>query len=109
MDSGLSEENQRLLRRLTLNDETALNDVMCDRGVGGATLLDDRTRSLVRLAGLVARSAELASLQVALDAAWAAGARDEEIVDAVVAVAPIVGSAKIASVIPHLAIALDVG
>jgi 4-carboxymuconolactone decarboxylase len=99
----LGTEHRELIRRLTLNDEQALSDVMSGRNPDAVTLLDERARALVRLAGLVALDSESASLQAARDAAWAAGVEDEEIVDAVVAVAPIVGTARIASIVPRLA------
>lgn len=103
----LRTEHRELLRRLTLNDEQALNEVLTDRGSGRQELLDDRSRALVKFAGLITLSAEIASLQVARDAAWAAGVRDVELVDTVVAVAPIVGTIKMASIIPRLAIAME--
>jgi len=98
----LSFEHRELVRRLTLNDEGALSDVMSGQNQGSKPLLDDRTRALVRFAGLVALDSETASLQAARDAAWAAGAGDEEIVDTVMAVAPIVGTTRVASIVPRL-------
>jgi 4-carboxymuconolactone decarboxylase len=100
---ALGTEHRELLRRLTLNDERALRHAMASN----QQLLDDRTRALVRIAGLVALDAEIASLQLARDEVWRAGAGDEEIVDTVVAVAAIVGATRIASTIPRLAITLD--
>jgi alkylhydroperoxidase/carboxymuconolactone decarboxylase family protein YurZ len=98
----LNTEHRELVRRLTLNDEGALSEVMSGDSPGSAALLDDRTRALVRLAALVALDSEVASFQAARDAAWAVGVIDEEIVDTVVAVAPIVGSARIDSIVPRL-------
>ena len=103
----LGTEHRELLRRLTLNDEETLRQVVSGRKVGKHRLIDDRTRALVKLAGLVALDAEIASLQVARDEVWAAGAGDEEILDTVIAVAPIVGTTRVASTIPRLAITLD--
>jgi alkylhydroperoxidase/carboxymuconolactone decarboxylase family protein YurZ len=98
----LSTEHRELVRRLTLNDERVLSEVMSGETPGSAGLLDERTRALVRFAGLIALDSETASLQAARDAAWATGAVDEEIVDTVVAVAPIVGTARIDSIVPRL-------
>jgi len=98
----LRTEHRELIRRLTLNDERALRNVMSGQDSDAVTLLDERTRALVRLAGLVALDSESTSLQAVRDAAWAAGAADEEIVDTVLAVAPIVGTTRIASVVPRL-------
>ena len=102
----LGSEHRELLRRLTLNDEKTLRQVISGRNVG-RQLLDDQTRALVKLAGLVALEAGIASLQVARDEVWATGAGDEEIVDTVLAVAPIVGTRRVASTAPRLAIALE--
>jgi alkylhydroperoxidase/carboxymuconolactone decarboxylase family protein YurZ len=98
----LSTEHRELVRRLTLNDERVLSEVMSGESPGSAELLDERTRALVRFAGLIALDSETASLQAARDASWAAGAVDEEIVDTVVAVAPIVGTARVDSIVPRL-------
>jgi alkylhydroperoxidase/carboxymuconolactone decarboxylase family protein YurZ len=103
----LGSEHRELLRRLTLNDEKTLRQVISGRDVGRQRLLDDQTRALVKLAGLVALEAEIPSLQVARDEVWATGAGDEEIVDTVLAVAPIVGTSRIASTAPRLTIALE--
>jgi len=103
----LRTEHRELLRRLTLNDEKTLRQVISGRKVGKRRLLDDRTQALVKLAGLVALDAEITSIQVVRDELWATGVDVEEIVDTVIAVAPIVGTARVASTIPRLAITLD--
>lgn len=103
----LGKQHRELLRRLTLNDEKMLGHVVSGRKVGNRALLDDQTRALVKVAGLVALEAEISSLQVGRDEVWASGAGNEEIVDTVIAIAPIVGSTALASTIPRLTIALD--
>lgn len=103
---SLGTEHRELLRRLTLNDEKTLRQVVSGRK---GSLLDDRTRALVKLAGLVALDAQIASLQVAREEVWATGIGDEAIVDTVIAVAQIVGATRVASTIPRLAIMLDSG
>lgn len=103
----LKTEHRELLRRLTLNDQKVLWRVVAGRRIGRSRLLDDRTNALVKLAGLIALNAEIASLQVARDEAWLAGADDVEIVGTMIAVVPIVGPRRIASVAPRLALALE--
>lgn len=103
----MKSEHRELLRRLTLSDEVALTDVMAGRLPGSRILLEDRTRSLVRLAGLVALDAKTSSLQASIETALAAGASDEEVVEVVLVVAPIVGSSRISSVLPRLRRALQ--
>jgi alkylhydroperoxidase/carboxymuconolactone decarboxylase family protein YurZ len=80
-----------LLRRLAINDEDAIDRVLrasvpADVGLSGATI------ALVRLAALVALHPTAESLQWSVTVALAAGATDDDIVDSLVAVAPIVGS-----------------
>src|SRR5688500_18301031 len=68
--------------------------------------LGPKTSALVRLGALVASDAAPATFQWAVDVALAAGARDEEVIDTLVAVAPIVGMASVVSAAPDIAIAL---
>ena len=103
----LGTEHRELLRKLTLNDEKTVRQVISGRKVGKQKLLDDRSRALVRLAGMVALNAEIASLQVARDEVWASGGGDEEILETVMTVAPIVGTTRLASTLPRLAITLE--
>jgi len=100
-------EQERLLRLLALNDEATVSAVV------GASLtaqdtpaLDDKTRALVRLAGLIALEAAPASYQWGVASAVAAGATDEEIVGVLVAVAPVVGMVRAGSAAPALALAV---
>lgn len=96
---------RELLRRLTLNDEHVLRQLMCEQSVGRQTL-DEKTSALVRLAGLVAMEASVTSFQWAVDAALAAGADDAEIVDVLLAVAPVVGLSRVGSAARPLSTAL---
>jgi alkylhydroperoxidase/carboxymuconolactone decarboxylase family protein YurZ len=91
---------------VTLNDEAALSDVMAGRVPAGPSL-DEKTKSLVIIAGLIALNANTASLQAAVDNAFASGASDEEILEVVLAVAPVVGSSRISAMLPRIQVALD--
>jgi 4-carboxymuconolactone decarboxylase len=101
-------EHAELLRRLALNDEAVtaatLGTVLRDRAVSG---LDARTHALVRVAALIAAESAQASHSWAVDAALAAGASDDDIVDVLAAVAPIIGLARLSTAVPQLALALD--
>lgn len=103
----MKSEHRELVRRLTLSEEATLADVMAGRRSHDPTLLDERTRSLVRLAGLMALDARTTSLQAATESAFASGAREEEIVEVLLVVAPIVGTSRVNSVIPRLQRALE--
>ena len=109
IEDHLNTEHRQLLRRLTLSDETALTGVMVGTIPENGALLDHRTDALVKIAGLVALDAGTSSLQAAVDNAFGAGASDEEILEVVLAAAPVVGSSRISSILPriHLALELD--
>lgn len=107
VEARLKSEHRELVRRLTLSEEATLTDVMTGRLSRSGALLDGRTRNLVRLAGLIALDAKTTSLHAVTEAAFASGARDEEIAEVLVAVAPIVGTSRVNSVIPRLRRALQ--
>ncbi|RPI25925.1 MAG: hypothetical protein EHM57_00880 [Actinobacteria bacterium] len=97
--------HMELLRRLVLNDERTLNQVMSG-STAGEHLLDDKTNALVRIAGAFASQASGTSLRWAVDGAHAAGAEDDEIVEVFLTIAPIVGAARVNAAAPGLAGAL---
>ncbi len=102
----IPERLERLLRYVTISEETTL-----DRLLGGqiVTSLDHKTSTLAVISALVGAEADCASYQAAIDAAHAAGANDEEIMDTVVTIAPLVGAARLEAAIPALIIALGDG
>ena len=69
--------------------------------------MDARCMALARVAALVAVQPSAASLHWAVSAALAAGATGDDLVEVLVALAPIVGTARVSWVAPELAIALD--
>lgn len=98
---------EMILRSLALQDETVISDLLAmdvARPDGG--WLEQRTQGLVRLAALVALDAPVVSYQSAVLEALAAGAAAEEIVGAVVAIAPLVGIARVTAAVPALGLAL---
>jgi len=105
MSVELSRED--LLRRLSLNDEAALESIV---GPGIADIdtseLGAKTCALVRIGALVATASADASYQWAVEVALARGASEDEIVDVLLSVAPIVGAARVNAAAPGLATAL---
>ena len=100
-------QQEELLRRLALNDEAAAAAVLgMDLGAAQGSSLDARTIALARLAALVAVQAPRTSVHWAVDSAFALGVREEEVVDVLRAVAPIVGLARVTSAAPGLALAM---
>jgi alkylhydroperoxidase/carboxymuconolactone decarboxylase family protein YurZ len=97
-------EEEELLRRLAMHDEAAvLSAVLGGSGLEG---LDRKTCMLVRLAALISVESSVASYQSVIEIAIAQGATEEEIIDVLLAVAPVVGSARLTSAAPQLALAL---
>ena len=71
-----------------------------------ASVLDERTTSLVRIAAIIAVDAAPASFQHAVTHALAAGATRDEIVATLEAVTPVAGAARVVASAPKLALAL---
>ena len=98
-----------LLRRLSLNDDRIVAEVLSDAATqsgGTQPVLDTRTLALVRLAALVAVGGAVPSYGAQADAAVAAGATANEIVDVLVGVIPVVGLPCVVEAAPKLALAL---
>lgn len=75
-------------------------------GDGRQAVLPPRTRTLVRLASLVAIDAPVTTLRWAVDLAACAGAGDDEIAGVLVAVGSDIGIARVVSAAPRLAMAI---
>jgi alkylhydroperoxidase/carboxymuconolactone decarboxylase family protein YurZ len=110
MESGPGAVNViELLRRLALNDEVAVRRAVSGNPgeLGYIDALEPKAAALVRLGALLSVGAATASCRVVVDLARARGATDEEIVAVLVAVAPVVGGARLVAVAPRLALAID--
>jgi alkylhydroperoxidase/carboxymuconolactone decarboxylase family protein YurZ len=101
--SELPEDLQRLLRLLTIGDESTIDQVLLGIEV---SRLDRKTADLVTIAALVATEADGRSYQSAIDQARLGGADDEEILQTLIAIAPLVGAARIATALPEVRAAL---
>jgi 4-carboxymuconolactone decarboxylase len=99
--------HEESLRRLVLHDERCIQSMLgihlSDNQTPG---LDPKTQALVRLGGLVAMGAAPTSYHWAAAAALDAGACAEEVVGALVAVAPISGLARVISATSEVALAI---
>ena len=93
-------------RRLTIGD-TALISAMADPDgrVQSVRHLDSRTEALVQVGVLVAIDAPPSSFRTAIDAALMSGANVEDLLAVLVAVAGSVGSARVISAAPRIALA----
>lgn len=100
-------EYEDRLRGFALNDERFLHSVLgFELENVEASRLDSKTHALVRIGALLAVDAAPSSYQSGVEAAFAAGATEDEVVGTIVAVAPTVGLARIVSAAPELALAL---
>jgi 4-carboxymuconolactone decarboxylase len=93
--------------RLAIRDGTLIDSVLVDgeRNLSVSTL-DPRAHALVQLGALIAVGAGVSSFAVTVDEALAAGATPDEVVGTVVAVMPLVGTARAVKAAPRIALAL---
>jgi alkylhydroperoxidase/carboxymuconolactone decarboxylase family protein YurZ len=99
--------HEETLRRLSIRDDAYVQALLGQESANvGASALDGKSHSLVRLGALVALDATPASYLSAIESARAYGASDDEIVGCLVAVLPAVGVARVVSAAPKLGLAL---
>jgi 4-carboxymuconolactone decarboxylase len=95
------------LRRLSLHDPGYLDAVLSSEpGIAPRHRLDDRSRAVGRLATLFALDGSVSTYGWATSAALGAGVTSEEIVELLVAMAPLIGSARVVCAAPKLGLAL---
>lgn len=101
------DEREDMLRRLVLHDDSVVASVLA---MGGDTWhpspIDAKTSALVRLGALIALDAPVVSYQSCITMALAAGATADDIVDTLMAVAPIAGGVRLVAAAPALALAI---
>ena len=103
----MSADHEERLRRLALHDDHLMRSMLAiPPGHVEASGLDPKSCALVRLGALVASDAGGFSYQWGVRWALAAGATADEIVGALMAVAPITGVARVVAAAPELALAL---
>lgn len=104
----MTPDQVQLLKRLVLNDSDAVNFVMSG-APAESTVLDARTDALVRITALLSCcNSDPTTFQWATEIGLAAGLTDDELFHALMLVAPIIGVARLTSVLPHLMSALDI-
>jgi 4-carboxymuconolactone decarboxylase len=94
------------LRRLAVHDEALLEAIATDGSSFAASVIDERTGALLRIAATIAVDAAPASFQHAVAHALASGATSEEIVATLEAVTPVTGAARVVQCAPKIALAL---
>jgi alkylhydroperoxidase/carboxymuconolactone decarboxylase family protein YurZ len=92
----VDQRHEELLRRLAVHDEVVLEAVLqMHLSAADTSGLDPKTCGLVRLAGCIASQASPQSYEWSVTASLDAGATVEEVVGVLVAVAPVVGVARV--------------
>jgi 4-carboxymuconolactone decarboxylase len=98
-------ELEERLRRLGIQDEAVIESLFATRLDNlDASGLDPKTHALVRLGALLALGGAPVSFHASVEAALAAGATNDEILGALIAVAPLIGMARVISATPNVAL-----
>jgi alkylhydroperoxidase/carboxymuconolactone decarboxylase family protein YurZ len=100
----MTPEQEQLLRRLAIHDSAATAAALASHC--GLFALDARMFSLARVAASIASESSLATLQWTVEHALANGACDDDVIDVLLAVAPIVGLARLTAAAPEVGLAL---
>jgi alkylhydroperoxidase/carboxymuconolactone decarboxylase family protein YurZ len=100
-------DDERTLRRLALNDDFLLASVLASYEANLETSnLDPGTHALIRLGALLALDVTPTSLASCVQEALAAGVTPTQIVGALIAVTPAIGSARAVTRVRTLALEL---
>jgi alkylhydroperoxidase/carboxymuconolactone decarboxylase family protein YurZ len=107
MSGGAVRSPADKLRLLAENDAAFIaSEIAAEPAGGDIHRLDERTKDLVRLGALVAGDAPQAAYSAIVARALDAGASDDDLIDALIAVAPSVGITRVVAAAPKLAVAL---
>jgi 4-carboxymuconolactone decarboxylase len=96
---------EEAFRRLAIGDVSVLAAAADPAGDLAVYRLDERTESLIRVAALVPIDAPQSSYHAAVEAAVRAGATLDDLLAALIAVASSVGSPRLVSAAPRIALA----
>jgi 4-carboxymuconolactone decarboxylase len=113
MQAARTTRTEQLLRGLAAGDEAVLRSVLTvsptARGasrIPSGRALSASTSALVHLAALLAGGGSTTSLRWAVELALQAGAENDDIVEVLVTMAAVVGSARTVAAAPRLALAI---
>lgn len=102
-------DRAEILRRLALGDQAFLDAaVAARRTTPGTGVLDHAGASLVRIGALAATDGSDLTWRRTIGAALDAGVMPDEIVDALVVLAPLIGATRAIAIAPKVALALDI-
>jgi alkylhydroperoxidase/carboxymuconolactone decarboxylase family protein YurZ len=95
------------LRELAVNDRAMLAELQTSGSGDACSALDPEEIALARVASLVAADGPVDTFRWTVGDALEAGASADKVVAVLLAVAPLVGFARVAMTAPKVAIALD--
>jgi hypothetical protein len=103
---SMSVSTEEAFRRLTIGEPSFLENLGDAGGRDRAVrILDARTEALLRISALIAIDAPASSYRSAVEAAQRAGARLDDLLAVLLAVSGTVGSARVISAAPRIALA----
>jgi 4-carboxymuconolactone decarboxylase len=98
---------QEILRRLAIIDEAFVQDhAGLGLGLPVSQLLDPKTAALVQVGALVAIGSPAVCMEWSTTRALAAGATEDEVIDVLLAIAPVAGLGRVTGAVPGVAAAL---
>jgi 4-carboxymuconolactone decarboxylase len=97
--------DEELLRRIAIHDPRCLESILSGDEPGASTL-DPVVSALIRVAGLISVDAPQPSLSWSVSEALGAGAAPSDVIEAFLAIAPAIGTARVVAAAPRLALAL---
>jgi 4-carboxymuconolactone decarboxylase len=98
---------QEILRRLAIIDEAFVQDhAGLGLGLPVSQLLDPKTAALVQVGALVAIGSPAVCMEWSTTRALAAGATEDEVIDVLLAIAPVTGLGRVTDAVPGVAAAL---
>jgi 4-carboxymuconolactone decarboxylase len=101
---GRTVRHEEILRRLAIIDDRFVED---QAGLGlrlaGPRVLDPKTAELVRVGALAAIGSPAVCLEWGSTRALAAGATEDEVIDVLLAIAPVAGLGRVVSAVPGVA------
>jgi 4-carboxymuconolactone decarboxylase len=105
LQRGIMPADEEMLRRIAINDPHCLEDILSgdDRALSA---LDPTVTALIRVAGLISVDAPQASLSWSVSEALERGATPSDVIGALLAIAPAIGTARVVASAPRLALAL---
>jgi 4-carboxymuconolactone decarboxylase len=101
-------DREEILRRLTLGDVALIDSLIAGRPTAGpGGLLDHVGEALVKLGALMATDGSCLTWQQTVAEALDAGLTPDEVVDALIVLAPSIGRTRVVAAAPKLAVAVD--